>query len=328
MGSLRGELTSSQIIGIVLAIAGFAVVLIFVSILYSGGNQTNAEACRLSVLARATAPTAVQANVPLKCTTNKICVSAGARSCDAFVGEQGVSLVKVSKDTLSQPVQLQQILADTMYSCWSMMGQGKLDLFGNAARYVGFSNGKSTCVICSRVAFASDISNTTIESAFSGLDTFLQGTNIPGKPISYLSAFMDRGTSTFASAKELSSVPVISGFSSPTRQTPRQIAFVFSQIKVEKTGDVLTRFGAAAAGATFVLPGQAKIGGVVALGVGALTGVINNEFARGAAAGYCGAFTSEAKDGKLRDGCSLVQSVPYNVAQINALCPASIQGNP
>ena len=86
----KGDLTSFQIINIVLAIAGFVVVLIFLSILFSDRGETDREVCRLSILTRATAPDILQANVPLKCKTEKICITTKlfGGECNQFLGEE------------------------------------------------------------------------------------------------------------------------------------------------------------------------------------------------------------------------------------------------
>ena len=70
----RGELTTSQIVGLTLTIGGFAVVLIFVLVYLDVGKQVGKDACSLSVLTRATANTKVEGLVPLKCTTEKLCM--------------------------------------------------------------------------------------------------------------------------------------------------------------------------------------------------------------------------------------------------------------
>ena len=128
-------------------------------------------------------------------------------------------------------------------------------------------------------------------------------------------------------------IPMLSG------RGERQIAFVFAQVKTVKWTDVLTYLGAAAVGSSFVIPGAANVGralfltgagfvtipivaaGATAIGYSAYQGEL-------AAAGYCGNFISSAEDDDLREGCSLIQAVNYNVQDINALCTGSIQSIP
>lgn len=338
----KGELTSSQIIAIVLGVGGFIIVLLFVALLYDTNNPVDTETCKFSIVSRATAPSIVQASIPLKCTTGKMCLTTQrTSSCKEFIGEKS-DKVLLTGSSIEQQAQIQQHLANAMYDCWSMMGQGKFDLFGQAADALRLNAKEATCVVCSRVAFAEDIPSSVIAGAYAGLDTYLQTTNVPGQPITYLAAFTDRGTNTFPSTRELSEAPIVKdpkgtapsaqvdaistalSTSGATGNYHQQIAFLFSQIKVEDTGAILERWGAMTAGSIIVAPGSSTFKGVVGL-LGGTAAVIVNEFgSKTAATGYCGDFTSSDK---ATSGCSLVQSVPYSVNVVNKLCP-SIQGSP
>lgn len=171
----RGEMTSSQIITIVLAIAGFIVVLIFLAILFDDRGSGDRELCKFSVLTRATSPIdSLQASIPLKCTTEKICISESGKkdACDQFAGEENVKPVEL-KGSVDQKVrQIEETSANAMFDCWSMMGEGKLDVFpginrpknelGVVLSVVGGvlsipKEVKPACVICSRVALADDL---------------------------------------------------------------------------------------------------------------------------------------------------------------------------
>src|SRR3989344_3312354 len=147
----KGELTSSQIISLVLAIAGFAVVFIFIAILYgSGMGEDQREVCRLSILTRATTPSIAQAAVPITCTTEKICVSAtgSKKACPEFLGEKNVRGVELDGKTNADNARIiERVSAEVMYQCWSMTGKGQLDLFGTAAETLLGSTGEPTCVI-------------------------------------------------------------------------------------------------------------------------------------------------------------------------------------
>lgn len=359
----RGELTSHEIITLVLSIAGFIIVLIFLALFYGGleGEDTR-EVCRLSVLARATAPTLVQAAVPLKCTTEKICVSMSGKKkdCPQFLGESSVRAVKLNGKTPAENARLiENTSAQAMYQCWSMMGKGKLDLFGKARDlFIGKSTGKvSTCVICSRIAYADDIPPDVFDLV--NLEHYLetQFVPLPGATQTYLETFSDEGTKTFASLAEgvkfdaLDKVfrkDIVLG-SSETRD--KQIAFVFSQVKAPSPGTVLKNLGYSVLAGAFAIsrvPGSGKVAGatgraivtnpyalgatalaVVGVGGGAMWSAYRGQQA---AAGYCGQFTTsiEKEEDKLQQykgGCSLVRATDYNVQDINALC-ASIQGDP
>ena len=122
----------------------------------------------------------------------------------------------------------------------------------------------------------------------------------------------------------------------------RQIAFLFTQVKTVSPADVLKNLGYAAVGSTFMISKIPIIGKAAGALVFTPTGLVTTVVVGGlvgggaawnayegqrAAAGYCGSLTTAVENEKLREGCSLIQSVNYNVQDINALC-TSIQGNP
>ncbi len=342
MSFKRGELTSSEIVTIVMAIAGFILVAIFLAIFFDDGSNQDTELCKLSVLSRATSPLLTQSIVPLKCTTGKICITSEllGRDCKQFLGEKGVRKVRIGASETSD-ARIKEEMANAMYDCWNMMGQGKLDLFGQAGDYFG-SPDYPTCVVCSRIAFADDVDDNTIVRAMQGFDNYLQDNPVPNHDYSYLRYFNGQASTALGSTAEIKSKldqankdHNNSAPASVTITSDRQIAFVFSQIRTKDTSEVLKNLGVAAAGATFVIPGAATVGRALFLteaavvtvplaivGVGAVA--VNNELAQNAAAGYCGKLTSTAEE----SGCSVVQALPYSVSAMRALCPSSIQGSP
>lgn len=265
MSFKRGELTSSEIVGIVMAIAGFILVAIFLAIFFDDGSNQDRELCKLSVLSRATSPLLTQSTVPLKCTTGKICITSEllGGDCKQFLGEKAVRKVRIGSSETSD-ARIKQEMANAMYDCWNMMGQGKLDLFGQAGDYFG-SPDNPTCVVCSRIAFADDVSDDTIVRALRGFDNYLQDNPVPNHDYSYLQFFNGQASTAFASPQEVKSKLEAQepGSNVPARITvtnDRQIAFVFSQIRTKDTSDVLKNLGVAAAGATFIIPGAATVG--------------------------------------------------------------------
>lgn len=335
----KGELTSSQIIGIVIALAGFLILLFFISLLADDSSQQDVELCRLSVLTRATAPTAAQAAVPLKCTTGKICLSESGNKedCAQFNGEKDVRVVKIEGKTDEEKANMiNRVLADSMYQCWSMMGQGKLDIFGKSSYLVG-EQGDASCVICSRIALAK-VSSGVRDRV--NLENYLE-TNSPseGSP-TYLKIFsQDSGAETFAGINKDIKIGVDSD-TNLNGASNDQIAFVFSQTKTKEWQTVLEHLAVGGAFFTFTgsqIPGVGGALGAFVFSKAGLVSVAASTVAVGfigvraylgqqAAAGYCGEFTTSAE--KLTGGCSIVQAVNYNVQDINKLCKAGIQGNP
>lgn len=354
----RGELTSQQIVVIIIAIIGLIVVLFFVSLIFDDSGEVDRELCRLSVLTRATAPDVVQASVPLKCTTEKICITSKifGGKCKEFQGEDNVVSIKLKGTDDEKARQIEKTIADSMYYCYSIMGKGKLDLFANAKEQIVGSSGTPTCVVCSRVALADDISPSILSNV--NVDSYLQDNFVPGagNNLGYIEAFTDRGASIFPSTsgvnlKDISQIEVAerkgAATSLQTLNTNRQVAIVFSQVKTVEVGTVLTNLLGLAVGATAVVPGSLKVGRalfftkaavvtlpIVGIGVGSI--IWNTLNGRSAAALYCGTLISaavksglsEAENEKLREGCSIVQVVPYSVQNVNGVCPGSIQSIP
>jgi hypothetical protein len=347
----RGEISSPQIVMLILAIAAFLVVLVFLG-LFKDSVNPNDEGCRFSVLTRATTPSAAQAAIPLKCTTKKICISESGKSdaCKEFLGEKNVVGVDL-KGTLEQKKELiEKTSADAFYSCWNMMGRGKLDLFGTFGGYYGKQQ-KNTCVVCSRIAFSGVDENLLRQI---DVQNYMKNNNAPNSNLKYVSALADdAGTKTFSSFK-------VKDFSNQqlNTDTPRinldsssgtQIAITFSQIKQIGWQEALKNYGYSVVGGTFLISeisGVKSVGGlalkatgpwglaVAAAGVGVGAAVVGFNAAenQATAVGFCGPFTSSLSVDELNkaggdSGCSLVQANPYSISNMNNLC-ANIQGNP
>jgi len=74
----KGQIEVYQIVITVLAILGLVIALLLWS-LFKDTADVSDETCHLSVLSRGTAPDSLQAFVPLKCTTKKICITQKSR---------------------------------------------------------------------------------------------------------------------------------------------------------------------------------------------------------------------------------------------------------
>lgn len=346
----KGELTSTQIIMIVLAIAGFVIVL-GIFYLFDFGSYGEKDSCRLSVLTRATvggvAKTA-QSAVPLKCTTEKICLTDRIfGKCEQFAGEKNVKIIKLKGSEKDKRTKIEEVSANAMYDCWSMMGEGKLDLFYNAAELIGLSKTDSTCVICSRIAIDEDVK---LDLDKININEYMRTHNVPGKDETYLELFSgQKGVRSYAKVNEKTlsekdlkdNIKPVNLKVSSTKEN-REMAFVFMQIKSEKISEVLENMaivGGAAAVTAVSTPGVgfilkkavATAGGWVTLGVVTVAaaaiggyGTYNAYQGQLAAKTYCGKFASGDSGAK---GCSIVQGVNYNPVDINKMC-ASIQGNP
>jgi hypothetical protein len=190
-------ITEREIIITILAIIGFAIIIIALILINLGGESTE-DMCKLSVLTRATSPNIAQAAIPLKCATKKICLTAKASAgCeDNFAGEKNVEYVKLTGDVYAQALKIEEVSANAMYDCWSMMGEGKLDLFTNAPAQFGLNPAKTTCVICSRVAVDTGVNTDVLNQV--NINDYIKMRQVPGSSLTYLQAFTDKGVASYA----------------------------------------------------------------------------------------------------------------------------------
>lgn len=138
--SRKGEMTTEQIVVMIVAIASFAVILYFLAALGMGEN-TEDELCRNSVAQRASmdkVPGADIESIPLNCKRSYVCLTEDGSCEDMYKPE--IMKVKTENDVY-------EVLADELADCWWMFGEGKInyvgeDLFGDLH-----------CSLCSQIAF-------------------------------------------------------------------------------------------------------------------------------------------------------------------------------
>lgn len=361
----KGELTSTQIVSWILVIIGFAIVLAAL-FLFNLGGYTEEELCKLSVLTRATAPTVAQAAVPLKCKTSKICFSESSSvECeDAFHGESDVEAIQLKGSDEQKILQIEEESAKRMYDCWSMMGEGKLDLFGSGWDWVGLDQTKTTCVICSRIAVDKGVSSEILNKV--DINTYLRTHQVPGSSLTYLQAFTDKGVNSFAKVSDAplqtpeqiksaignTGVEDKSGIKEETLKgysdystkgendviINREMAFVFMQIKSLTVLEVLKHLGevgATFAGGAFLTGGGRFVEKLVLTNPYTLGALVVGTIAVGGYGAHNarqGQLTAAAYCGDLTSnkesaekGCSIVQGINYNAKDINTLCN-SLQG--
>jgi len=342
-----GELTSSQIITITLAIVGFVIVVGFILLQLDIGGYTEDELCRLSVLTRATSPEKAKSALPLQCTTKKICLtSVGGKCDDSFAGEEDVEVISLPSDDDDAKRKIEEVSANAMYDCWSMMGEGRLDLFGTFLGDLGLNVEEQVCVICSRVALDLKDEHKDIEI---DLQKYMGDNLAPGSQYNYIEIFTHGGADAYPYISDVAFEEKLNAVEKEKDKDDNEIemgeinkgelAFVFSQIKPESYSQSLQNMGEAGlvlSGATFMTPGVGKIAKVlifnkvgltvaaVAAAVGVGVNVYNTYQEQNAAVGYCGGLSSNKGDGE--EGCSMVQAVPYTVKGVNLICP-QIQGN-
>ena len=129
----RAELSTQQIVLMIILIASFAVILFFLLRL-NIGEKSEEQLCRNSVLQKAS----VFSEAPLQCYRNYICITEDG-SCE--------ELIKPEKVKVNSLEEVYKTLANEMADCWWMFGEGKVE-------YVGKDFTKNNyCSICSQIYF-------------------------------------------------------------------------------------------------------------------------------------------------------------------------------
>ena len=357
----RGDIIPEHLVALILVIVGFIVVIILLFSLEFENFQEN-EICRLSVLSRATSPVSVQGLIPLKCTTNKICITDDIfGKCEQFSGEKNVKTIRLTGSFENKAEKIEEVNVEAMYNCWQMMGEGKLDLFSGVKTnpvesILGLENLKvikSSCVICSRVAidkdfiYKKDSDGKFIESVNGATNDFKQVAELvdfnryllekkpKGEGKTYWEIMSNEQLRVFPEQFE---EEIIKGDKTNSENVIDQRALIFMQINTGKTPSETFR---ETAGKTYVsanvLAGslgpiavlfkwktQAIIG-AGALGTGGIA-AFQSYRGRQLSAGYCGEFISQEEGAQ--NGCSLVLPLNFeDINQVNNYC-SRIEGNP
>ena len=117
----KGELTTQQLITIIILIVSFGVLLFFIFRLNLGGDVTNKEICHNSVLMKSKSKIGGSA---LDCRTNYICISGGEK-CEGFSATDTVEIDMRGTDD-DRKKRVMKAIADEMADCWWMFGEGKV----------------------------------------------------------------------------------------------------------------------------------------------------------------------------------------------------------
>ncbi|MBM3246938.1 hypothetical protein FJZ17_00130 [Candidatus Pacearchaeota archaeon] len=348
----KGEITIAWIVTIVLLVLGFMMVLIFFYNL-GGTGAMDREVCHQSVIFRATIPESTQGFLPLKCKTNKICITSGllGGECADFIGEKGITRVRVRNEE-----QIEQIYAQEILDCWSTMGEGKLNLFSQTlAKNFGFGTVSPSCIICTRIAFdKSRIKEPEFDFSKIDVGSYMITHKVPGEEKTYMEYISGAGglynfkdslnsdisfgdfnyqkdgntlKSEGSSIKPEDLKEPVSDYSAFNKES----AIVFMQISAPQYGTSLKNSATALLGGygasrvlaptwtkqlasgLFKNPLVALISAAVGIGLQQSNVAYNRQIT----ASYCG-------DSKIGDdtyeGCSVVRSVDYNVSEIAKYC--------
>lgn len=147
----KGEVTTQQIVIIIVLVISFAIILFFLWKL-NLQETTEQEICHNSVVTRGNS--ALKEMTPLNCQTNYICITKDG-SCEELTNPKVFEVEK--KDEIFK------ILADEIYNCWWMFGEGKVN-------YVGSDLTENLyCSICSQIYFDNSLKEIEDEELKAGI---------------------------------------------------------------------------------------------------------------------------------------------------------------
>jgi len=163
----RGTLVQATLIGIIIILLGAAMIFFFLKAV-PFNEQTDIEACHNSVILRNNAllkgegPTP---EIPLNCKTQKVKIS-----------------------TTNSEI-IQKEIANQMYTCWWMLGEGKMEFWSESSwKEFGLGNVKSACVICSTIEFSDALKRKNLQL---DMASYIENTKVPSRNITYLQYFTE-----------------------------------------------------------------------------------------------------------------------------------------
>lgn len=135
----RGEITTQQLVILIVLIIGFAIIL-FLLFKLNLGKESNADICHNSVMNKATLikTTSTGDAVPLDCKRNYICLTQDG-TCESMY-QPTIVKVKTTDDVY-------KALSTDLTDCWWMFGEGKVNYLSKEL------TSSLYCSICSNVAF-------------------------------------------------------------------------------------------------------------------------------------------------------------------------------
>lgn len=256
-------MTSSTTLDVLLVvISGVFIILVFANIGLT--EEIDRETCHQSVIYRATLPDSLFFDLKdlpsLKCETAKFCITDktfGKADCKDAFGEGDYVTVRVDEENLDD--EINKFVARELASCWSMMGEGKIQVFTRDALT------KKRCSVCSRIAFDKEMKDYL--SDVEGLGNYLLTREVPNKNMSYWK-FLAKGVNTdsydegldFFSTEEKAIVFMEIGDSTLLSLFPS----VAAALGGAKVGAVV--------GAFIPVPGTTFVGGIVGFVGGAVSG--------------------------------------------------------
>lgn len=352
MKTKKADLPSAWIVTIILLIVGFGIILFFL-LRFTWQETVNREVCHESVVLKATMPAAAENYIPLKCKTEKYCITAGSGKCNEkgqeFYNEEGISKVKVKNE-----LEISRFLAREIVECWSMMGEGKINLFSQywAGTFGVGERVYPSCVICSRVAFdKKSLDEAKIDLAKVNVLDYMMNYKAPNKDVSYYEFITKTSPAKMSFKDKINFYDILekdgkletgkevvfddleeaSKKSQNKEAYEKETAVLFMQISApdhwESGKNVLKAALGATVGSFVLAPAitakfikTAAASWKITLPLAAIFGVYqigSVAYNRAVTAGYCG---DVSLGGEARGGCSVARIVNYDAEDISKYC--------
>lgn len=165
----RGEINSTIVVTMIILIASLLVLLYFILELKGDEFQTDREVCGTSVSLRHSfnlGPLEGSNVIPLKCKTEKICITGSKDKCEEDFGsgkDLRVNRIKVSNPEKNRGEVKEEILdaySEAILNCHLMLGGGELNFLPSKTFEHNY------CIVCSRISLDEEVRNAN----FDGID--------------------------------------------------------------------------------------------------------------------------------------------------------------
>ena len=263
----KGELSTQQIVLIIILITSFVIILFFLFRL-DLGEESEAQICYNSVVLRGSSVVPSD-TTPLKCSRNYVCLTRDG-SCE---GQINPDVERVRSE-----VEVYEVLSEQMAECWWQFGAGEIDYIGK-----DFFISDNYCSICSQLLF---------DDSLKEIEGFEEGVVSKDRLYTYLSENEYRKDQTYSQfifgTNDISDLRI-------RVSEDQNVASTFGEIKIGEnqyyvimgiTSEVTGRAWKIAAGvgigvvglfAGYTWPGL--IAGAIVIAGGEVTGQINPEIA-------------------------------------------------
>ncbi len=170
----KGDLTTTQIVMIIILVTSFAILLFFI-VRLNLRQESVKDVCHNSVVLRGnSAIPGATTTIPLNCRQAYVCVTADG-TCERMSSYD----YKLDVNTEEE---MYHALAEEMATCWWTYGEGKINYVG------GDWKSKTYCSICSQLRFDNSIKSELFPSGKIDKGKFydyLQNNKMPGTEVTY-----------------------------------------------------------------------------------------------------------------------------------------------